>query len=183
MSLSARSTAPSTLPRQRGATLLIGLIMLALLTVHALAAFTTGSAQLRIAGNSQARQEVLAAGNVAIGSVLGSGQFLRDPLAVSSAPLDVDVDGDGVDDYRVVVVATCSSARPVLARDLDPAQPEDVQCLSGTAFGSAALCVDSAWNLQAIAAPAAAAAATGATVEINQGAIVRLGAGDARSAC
>ena len=169
--------------RQRGATLLIGLIMLALLTLHAVAAFSTSGVQLRIAGNTQARQEMQAAANVAIGSVLSSGRFLSDPTAIAGAPVEVDVNDDGTGDYRVSVAATCNAARPVIARDLDPAREEDLQCLSGTAFGPATVCVDTAWNIQATGTVAGGAAATGAAIEINQGVTARIDAGDARLVC
>lgn len=178
----SRRTAPIK-ARQGGATLLIGLIMLALLTLHAVAAFSTSGVQLRIAGNTQVRQEMQAAANVAIGSVLSSGRFLADPAAIAGAPVMVDVDEDGAGDYRVSVAATCSAARPVVARDLDPAQEEDLQCLSGTAFGSVSVCVETTWNLQATGTVAGGTAATGAAIEINQGVTARIDAGDARAVC
>ncbi len=169
--------------RERGATLLIGLIMLALLTMHAVAAFNTGSAQLRIAGASQARQEAQAAANAAIGRVLSSGRFLADPAAVAAAPVDIDLDDDGAGDYRVAMTASCTASRPVLQRELDPARADDVQCLSGTTFGAASLCAESHWDLGAVVSVASTAATTGAAFEVHQGTSVRLDVASARSAC
>jgi hypothetical protein len=168
---------------QRGATLLIGLIMLVLLTLHALAAFTASSVQLRIVGNMQDRQDAQAAANLALGQVLSSTAFIINAHEVGTTPLDIDVNGDNAGDYRVTVRPTCTAVMPLRPGDLDPGVPDDVQCMAGTAFGGASLCATSHWNLQAIAVPAAGAAATGATVEINQGAKVRLDSGEARTFC
>lgn len=168
---------------ERGAALLVGLIMLALLTLHALAALTASTVQLRIAGNMQVGQEAQAAASQAIGQVLSSREFLSRPQAIAATPLDIDVNGDGRSDYRVTVTPTCTAVTPLRAQDLDPGVPEDFQCLNGTAFGGISLCAASHWNLQSVAVTAPAAAATGAAAEINQGVIVRIDAGEARSIC
>lgn len=169
--------------RERGAALLVGLIMLALLTLHALAAFTAGTVQLRIVGNMQVSQEAQAAANLAIGQVLSSREFLSGPQAIAAVPIDIDVNGDGKSDFRVMVTPTCTAVTPLRARDLDPGVPEDFQCLNGTAFGGIALCATAHWNLQSVAITAPGAVATGAAAEINQGAIVRIDAGEARTIC
>lgn len=168
---------------QRGATLLVGLIMLILLTLHALAAYTTSTVQLRIVGNMQDKQDAQAAANLALGQVLSSSEFISRPHGIAATPLDIDINGDNASDYRVTVTPTCTAVTPLRAMDLDPGVPEDFQCLAGTALAGASLCADSRWNLQAIAVTAPGAAATGATTEINQGATVRIGAGEARTFC
>ena len=169
--------------RQGGATLIIGLVMLVLLTLHALASFTAGSTQLRVAGNMHERQAAHAAAGEAIGLVLSSSDFVTQPAGVAAAPVDVDSGGDGTTDYRVSVTPTCSAAVPLRGNDLDPGVADDLQCIAGTAFGSASLCVTSHWNLRAVAAPAAGAPATGVSAEINQGAAVRLDSGEAKTSC
>jgi PilX N-terminal len=168
---------------QHGATLLIGLIMLVLLTLHALAAYTTSTVQLRIAGNMQEKQEAQAAAGLAVGQVLSSTDFIVKAGEVAATPLDIDVNGDGAGDYQVTVTPTCTAAKPLRAADLDPGVPEDFQCMAGTAFQGMPLCVTSHWNLQAIAIPAMGTAATGVTAEINQGAVVRIDSGEARTFC
>jgi len=168
---------------QRGATLLIGLIMLVLLTLHALAAYTTSTVQLRIVGNMQDRQDARAAAIMAVGQVLSSPAFVAPAGGAAGIPVDIDSNGDGIGDFRVTVTATCTALLPLQPRELDPDVPEDFQCLAGTAFEGAWLCATSQWNLQAVAAPAAGAAATGVTVEVNQGAAVRLGSAQARMIC
>ena len=139
--------------------------------------------QLRIVGNMQGLQNAQAAANLAIGQVLSSREFLIRPNEVAASPLDIDVNGDDAGDYRVTVTPTCTAVTPLRARDLDPAVPEDFQCMAGTAFGGTPLCATSHWNLQAVAVTAAGAAATGATTEINQGATVRIDTGEARTVC
>jgi FlaG/FlaF family flagellin (archaellin) len=168
---------------QRGATLLIALIMLVLVTLHALAAYTASTTQLRIVGNMQHRQDAQAAANLAAGQVLSSTEFITKAREVGATPLEIDVNGDDAGDYQVTVRPTCTAIMPVRAGDLDPGVPDDVQCMAGTAFGGASLCATSHWNLQAIAVPAGGAAATGATAEINQGATVRIDSGEARTFC
>jgi hypothetical protein len=178
---SCRSTGGAA--RQRGAILFIGLILLALVTLHALATFATGTAQLRATGNMQARHEARAAAEAAIAAVLSGEAFLDAPSAVSAAPVDVDIDGDGGADYRVRLAASCESARPVPMAALDPASPEDYACATGSSFGPASICADTSWNIRAVAGAAPGAAATGAAVEVNQGIRVRVDAAQARAAC
>ena len=168
---------------QRGSTLLVGLIMLVLLTLHALAAYTTSTVQLRIVGNMQRRQDAQAAANLALGQVLDSSEFVMHPHQVAATPLDIDTNGDHASDYRVTVTPTCTAVTPLRTRDLDPGMPEDFQCMAGTAFGGASLCSVSHWNLQAVAVTAPDAPATGVRTEINQGAMVRIDTGEATTLC
>ena len=79
-----RQRSCSILARERGATLVIGLIMLVLLTLHALAAYTVGTAQLRIVGNMHERQAAQAAANDALGLVLSSSDFVTRPASVAA---------------------------------------------------------------------------------------------------
>jgi len=57
---------------QRGATLIVGLIMLVLITLMVLSAFTMSSSNLKSVGNMQSRDEATAAANVALEQVLSS---------------------------------------------------------------------------------------------------------------
>jgi PilX N-terminal len=168
---------------QHGATLLVGLIMLVLLTLHALAAYTTSTVQLRIVGNMQDKQDAHAAANLAIGQVLSSSAFIIKPHEVAAAPLDIDINDDNASDYRVAVTPSCTAITPLRAIDLDPGVAEDFQCIAGAAFGGTSLCATSHWNLQAVAVTATGAATTGVTTEINQGATVRIDSGEARTFC
>lgn len=87
---------------QRGAALIVGLIMLVLITLMLVTALNLGTTNFRSVSNMQFRNEALAAANQAI-DLLISSAFTNDP--VSPEIILVDIDNDGVDDY-VVNIAT-----------------------------------------------------------------------------
>ena len=102
--------------RQRGAALIIGLIMLVLITLTVAAAFTVSTSNLKSVGNMQTRNEAVAAANRAIEEVAAS---LLPPNADGSpsmvAPAAtvslVDINNDGKTDYTVQIAApTCVRA-------------------------------------------------------------------------
>jgi hypothetical protein len=93
---------------QRGAALLIGMIMLLLITLVVTAAFNLSNANLRVVGNLQTRNEAVAAANRAIEEVASSllvpGSDGSPTLAPPQRTVSmVDIDNDGVTDYRVDV--------------------------------------------------------------------------------
>lgn len=67
--------------RQRGATLIVGLIMLVLITLMMLTAFMMSSSNLKSVGNMQYRAEATAAANVAIEQVISSDVIFITPAA------------------------------------------------------------------------------------------------------
>ena len=168
---------------QRGATLLVGLVMLLLLTLHAIAAFHTGTTQLRIVGNMQDRHAAEAAANQAIASALGTGAFATDPAAIAASPSAVDVDGDGNTDFNVSFSPVCRSIQPLPSGAIDADSDADFACVSGTAFGPASLCALTQWDVQATATIASPAAQTGAAIEVHQGAAVRMTTSEANESC
>lgn len=84
---------------QCGATLIVGLIMLLLLTLTIGGAFTLSSTNLKSVGNMQMRDEAIAAANIATEQVLSS-PFTDAP---SSESISVDINNDGVEDYLVAI--------------------------------------------------------------------------------
>src|SRR5690349_10134390 len=135
---------------QRGATLLVGLIMLLLLTMLSLSAFNTSTVQLRVVGNSQARQESIAAANMALQKTLSTADFMVNPATVASTPVTVDIDLDGSADYTVNVTPSCSSSIPFLNAQLDVNNAEDFKCfVSQELFDGKSLCARSSWELRA----------------------------------
>ncbi len=88
---------PISFSRQRGITLLVGMIMLVLITLMVTTAFMLSNTNLKSVNNMQARNEAIAAANVAIEQVLSS-PFTDAPAAES---IDVDIDNDGDTDYMV----------------------------------------------------------------------------------
>lgn len=99
---------------ERGATLIVGLIMLLLFTLLVSGAFTLSTVNLKAVGNMQAREEALAAANIAIEKIIGSP--FTDVLKAETHYIDLN--NDDVDDYTVSVSvpvcvrATVSSAAP-----------------------------------------------------------------------
>lgn len=191
-------TAPRRPARQRGITLVVGLIMLVILTLMAIAAFHMGSSQTAIVGNAQHRSEATDAAQQAIDTVLNSSNFMVNPAAAIPAgnctggaanTLCVDVNGDGVGDVTVTLAPQpkCISGAPINANTLDFSKPEDLACAAGSqqAFGvqgaaaGNSLCANSNWEITA----AAADSATNTKVTVVQGVSARIATTDLTNNC
>ncbi|GER20095.1 pilus assembly PilX family protein [Variovorax boronicumulans] len=93
---------------QRGAALIIGMIMLLLITLVVTAAFNLSGANLKAVGNLQTRNEAVAAANRAIEEVAASLLVPGSDGTPSLAPPQgtvsmVDINNDGLNDYTVTV--------------------------------------------------------------------------------
>lgn len=95
---------------QRGAILIVGLIMLLLITLMVGSAFTLSGTNLKAVGNMQFRDEAIAAANTGIEQVLSSA-FTSAPTAES---INVDINNDGTNDY-LVAIATPTCLRESIA--------------------------------------------------------------------
>ena len=109
---------------QIGATLLISLIMLVVLTLFAISAMNLSTTNLRIVGNMQARAEAAAAAQQAIEQVISS-NFTAAPVAAT-----IPVTIGGVTYNAVVPVPACQYNKPLLNSDLNYADPKDQPCFS-----------------------------------------------------
>ena len=164
---------------QRGATLVIGMIMLVLVTLFVLAAINMSTLNLRIMGNEQSRNESIAAAQQAIEQV-ASTDFTTNPVAVT---VPVDINGDGTTDYSVAVAApTCLNSVPVKLSALKPVNPNgtinqnDFQCIiggpsrtpgvAGSGGNGNSICANSQWELNATVTDAAA---SGTAMVVHQG--------------
>jgi hypothetical protein len=99
---------------QRGATLVIGLIMLVLITLMLITALTLGISNFRAVSNMQYREEAIAAASKAIEQVI-TGPFTAAP-AVDT--ILVDIDNNGTNDYSVAIaVPQCISATQAFGAD------------------------------------------------------------------
>jgi len=184
--------------RQRGITLVVGLIMLVLLTLMAVVAFHMGTSQTAIVSNAQHRGEATDAAQQAIDTVLNSSNFMIDPAAAIPASncvgggansLCVDVNGDGKPDVKVSLTPppTCISGSPIANGSLDLAKAEDLACTtgSGQTFGiegstnGNSLCATSAWEISALAEDMA----TNTNVTVVQGAAARIATTDLANNC
>jgi Tfp pilus assembly protein PilX len=148
----------NTKNRQRGATLLVGLVMLVVLTLLVISAVRSGNTNLRIAGNMQTKTEAEAAAQQAIEQLISSSAVFYAPTATPT-PISVDINHDGSNDYQVVF--------------------DHPSCLKAvTAAGYSALFAASApqdtyWDLKATVTDSR----TGAQVTLHQGIKVRLATG------
>jgi hypothetical protein len=172
---------------QRGATLIIALIMLVLLTLFAISAMTSSNTSLIIASNTQTRLEAIAAVQQEIDKAM-SVNFTAAPGSVAGNK-PVDINGDGTNDYDVVVATpVCISSLPIKKEsgELNILNPSDAACFGSSTAGSSgvivggkggggasggnSLCANSQWALNA----GATDVITGANVSITQGMAVRV---------
>lgn len=144
---------------QRGATLIIGLIMIVLITLIVVNAFSLSSTNLKAVGNMQVRNEEIAAANQAIEQVISS-PFTDAPVTQS---LNVDINKDGVNDY-VVVIAAPTCMRAVVAASADPSDVELDPSMSSA----------STWNTEWDIDSKVTDVASGASVRVRQGVRVLL---------
>lgn len=104
----------TSLRRQKGVTLIVGLILLVLITLMVVTAFTLSTTNLKAVGNMQFRNESIAAANRAIEFVIGTNfpvGFVAVPPAQTIA---FDINQDGNPDYSVLVaVPTCLQSSTV----------------------------------------------------------------------
>src|SRR5689334_11322755 len=98
--------------RQQGIALVIGLIMLLLVTMLAVAAFHLGAVQTVVVGNAQHRSQGIAAAQAAIDTVINSSDFTKNPataIVQTRCPeggtnvLCVSSNGDSVQDFKVAL--------------------------------------------------------------------------------
>lgn len=146
------------LPRpQRGATLVIGLIMLVIITLMVTSAFMMSNTNLKSVGNMQIREETISAANVAIEQVIAS-PFTNAPVAES---IDVDINNDGTVDY-VVAIAVPTCIRAVAVAGTPPP--------SSVGFIAPATNFTTSWDIDATVMEAG----SGASVRVHQGVRVLL---------
>lgn len=179
---------------QGGATLVVALIFLVVLSLLAVAAYKSSSTNLRVVGAMQSRQEGLAAAQVALEKVLSDTNFSVNPDGiVTNNPVAVDVNNDGTTDYQVTIARPgCYRSQPIKNSALDWTVEQDRVCMltgsldtSGidSAVASAgsdnSLCASTEWDLTASVADPR----TGTTVAVHQGVGVRVVAAEASNYC
>ncbi len=174
---------------QRGATLLISLVMLVMLTLFAISAIKLSSTNLQIVGNMQSRMEAEAAGKQAIEQVMSSAANFLSPPALG-IDVDIDINNDATVDYTPHVdKPSCFSTKALTNADLIPPPPAmitlaDQKCISSTqdpatgvfianASTAQSWCYDQKWELKATVTDSR----TGAEVKQHQGAALRVPAG------
>jgi len=173
---------PLTHRRQEGATLLVGMIMLVVLTLLVVLAIRSGNTNLRIAGNMQAQTEVGAATQQAIEQVIEQIKVpTTDISTIKAQTITVPV---GSTSYTVTVAAMsgkCKFETPVLNSSLNPALANDRACFQssdpnrailadGSLSSSPSVCKTQQWEIQA----GVSDSSTGSAVTEVQGLAVRV---------
>jgi Tfp pilus assembly protein PilX len=141
---------------QRGSTLVIALVLLVLLTLTAISAMNSSSSSIQIVGNAQFREEANAAAQQAIESVISNSNF----QTAAPAPQNIDINGDGNNDYAVTFnpAPSCVSYVPVTTSDTN---------VPKICFGSiGTLCYWTVWD---ITAQVTDINGSGATSTVHQG--------------
>jgi Tfp pilus assembly protein PilX len=166
--------------RQRGATLIVSLIMLVLITLLAVSSFTLGKGNVQIVGNMQQRTQIVSAAEQAIGTTISNTQFTQTPTNFIPAPCNplvnnticVGVNGDNANDISVLVTPTCDSILPITnLQALN--DPTLFNCSIGAqqntgqvgATNGNSLCAHSVWEVLASATDTL----TGANAVIDEG--------------
>lgn len=183
--------------RQRGATLVIALILLVVLTLFSLSAYHTSVTDLKTVGNAQVRTEALNAAQEAIETAISSAQFTSDPANAVANPcgapntLCSDYNADGAPEYttRLTPAPACMSMKTIKVVELNLSDAEDLSCAVGQAqqFGIAgadltasdSICANTTWQVTA----EASSPASGAKVTLTQGVGIRIGVDDMAGAC
>ena len=143
---------------ERGAALIVSLIMLTLITMMLASAFTLATTNSKSVINTQIRNEGIAAANAAIEQVVSS-PFTDAPTAES---INIDINNDGVIDYTVSFAAPkCVSATTITPASLP------ISSLSlGSSFASTSTSYyQTVWDLDATVTDSA----SGASVHLHQG--------------
>ncbi len=183
------------LQRQRGATLVIALIMLVLLTLFALSAMNTGTTNLKIVGNMQARSEAMSAAQEAVETVISTPLFIANPANAVLNPcgaantLCTDINADGTTDYTTVLnpQPSCVAKQVIKVSDLNLASSDDVGCTAGQqqTFGVSgantgdSLCANTVWEITA----ETTSALTGTQAGVTQGVGVRISTDNMATSC
>jgi len=150
----------NSLRRQRGATLIVGLIMLVLITLMMVSAFMLSGTNLKAVGNMQFRDEAIAAANVAIERVV-SEDFTVSPVASTQT---VTIGG---------AVYTVAVNKPECIKSIGitllPNTDLDYDTCVVGGENPTPICFDTVWEIEATVSPTGAAAITGAVATVKQG--------------
>lgn len=150
--------------KQRGMTLLVGLVMLVLLLLMAASAFQLSRTNTAIVGNMQSKQEAINAAAQATDQVISSNQFIDTPANALSNTCGVnrvcvDVNGDGAGDVTVMLtpVPCIKKVQVIKNAQLNLSNANDIPCSVGVtqslgvagAVTGDSLCAHSIWEITA----------------------------------
>jgi Tfp pilus assembly protein PilX len=166
--------------RESGATLVVSLVMLVVLTMLVVTAIRSSTSNMRIAGNMQAKAEATAAGQQAIEQVI-SNNFTAAPTEVH-----INVDTAGTTYAVKVTKPTCDSTKGLTNDELVASDPLDQVCMgsglpqntgiidaSGHGGSTTTWCYKQQWDVQADVTEEN----SGVSVTQHQGVALRVPAG------
>ena len=163
---------PGTAIPQKGAALVVGMIMLVLITLMLITALNLGTTNFRAMTNMQFRSEAIAAANQAIEQVIST-PFTAAPAAEA---IDIDVDNDADTDYTVqVAVPECVYATQAFGAD--------PSSLSLPASMSASSTWNTVWDVDARVDGADPANVSGTAVRVHAGVRVLLTEAEKDAVC
>lgn len=131
----------NTRNRQRGATLVVGLVMLVVLTLLVLSAMRSSNISMRIVGNMQMQEET------AMAAVQATEQVISTNFAASPASqvIAIDINGDGTTEYTAnVPTPNCTGSLSITNANLNPTDPADKDCISSATAQNTGLMVSGA---------------------------------------
>jgi Tfp pilus assembly protein PilX len=155
---------------QGGATLLVTLIMLIMLTLFAISAMNTGTINLKMVGNMQNKREAMDATQAVIERVLSRRDFISTPTNALASPCGgapntacTDLNGDGTPELTTVLspAPVCMQARALKVSELViTPNSEDLACttqqgqgtfaVAGAAPTGDSLCAQTVWEITAV---------------------------------
>ncbi len=179
---------------QGGATLLVTLIMLIMLTLFAISAMNTGTINLKMVGNMQAKREAMDATQAVIERVVSVPNFIGTPNNALPSPCGApntactDLNGDGIPELTTVLTPapSCVAAHAIkVATLVITPNSEDLACTQAQAQGSFAvagatptgdsLCALTIWDITAVTRTTGSTALTSdVNVTTTQGIGVRI---------
>ena len=170
---------------QRGATLLVSMIFLVIITLMVVSAVKVSTLNTRMVGNMQTEKEAAAAAQQAIEATISS-NFMHLPVA-GTTTVDINNSGQAGSTYTVSTPApACTGVKAIKLSELDAANENDQPCYAsgaaantgivGAGGGGNSLCSASNWDLSATAT---GPNGTGAGPMTHQGVAVRVAVGAA----
>ncbi|MEJ8859349.1 pilus assembly PilX N-terminal domain-containing protein [Variovorax robiniae] len=165
---------------QRGATLMIAMIFLVILTLVVVSSIKATNVNTRIVGNMQIQKEAQAAAQEGIETVIST-DFTKLPTA-TSVSVDINDGGQAASTYVVSVAAPeCTSVKPIKLSELDASNADDVPCyasgaaqntgIEGAGPNGNSMCSNSNWDVNATATAPGVATTTTTT---HQGIALRV---------
>lgn len=156
--------------KERGNTLLVGMIMLVLLTLIAVSAIQSSTSSMQVVGNAQFRQEAAAATQQAIENAISTTAF----TIVAPAPQLIDINNDGTTDYTVTFSPAPSCSKySVVNTATETGLPTDCYGSKGP------YCYRTTWDVTA----GVSDVNTGAKVTLHQGVKILVGLNAAIASC